>query len=147
MLSNTVLADDKRHVRLRVTASCAMSSSKNIASLKNWIFEDGKDVGKMTIYETSLGENKVYQRKMTHLFHDKSFTLVYQDNMSKKSFVFEDENGLIALFGLKPKGTITTKMTGEILIKKDLSEDIKSDIFSLYLMAEAALRKMDERGI
>jgi hypothetical protein len=112
-----------------------------------WIYEEGKDVGKMRIFETSLGENKVFQRKITHLFHNKIYNLVFQDMMSKKSLVFEDENGLIALFGLKPKGTLTTKLTGEILIKKDLSDDLKSDIFSLYLMTEAALQKINERGI
>ena len=66
---------------------------------------------------------------------------------NKVSISVDDESGHITIIGLEPESTITTKMSGEILIKQGLSEELKSDIFTLYLMVEAALRKKQESGI
>ena len=62
---------------------------------------------------------------------------------NKVTVSFEGDSGLVALFGLKPKSFITTKMKGDVLIKRDLSENIKSDIFSIYLMVEGILSHKD----
>jgi len=122
-----------------------------------WIFEDGKDVGKITFHKPAsirttvkgLAWTAVYVSVI--IFHNKDYNVEHQ-TMSpggniRKVVSFDDESGLIALIGLEPKSTITTKMKGEIFIKRSLSVDIKSDIFTLYLMVEATLRKKQESGI
>jgi hypothetical protein len=106
-----------------------------------WIFEDGKDVGKITLKESGT----VLPTVIT--FHNNDYNVEYQNMFNKVSMSFEDGSGLIALIALKPKSTITTTMKGEILINRVLSEDLRSDIFTLYLMVEAALRKIQESGV
>ena len=112
-----------------------------------WVFEDGKDIGKITLNEPGISDQQVNRIPTEITFHNKDYNVEYQSMFNKVSVSFDDESGLIALIGLKPKSTITTKMKGEILIKRGLSEELKSDIFTLYLMIEATLRKKQESGI
>lgn len=111
-----------------------------------WIFDDGKEAGKITIYESPAKPSQ----KIDLLIHDKQMKLEYYIFLNKKSFViercfsFEDESGLITLISLEQKGT---RHRGEMLVKKGLSEDLKSDIISMYMIAETALSIISEEKI
>jgi len=112
-----------------------------------WIFENGKDVGKISFKEPGISDQQVSRIPTKTTFHNKNYNVEYQNMFNKVSVSFDDESGLIALIGLEPESTITTKMKGEILIKQGLSKELKPDIFTLYLIIEAALRKKQESGI
>jgi hypothetical protein len=112
-----------------------------------WIFEDGKDVGKITLAEVGISDTRAVRIPAGITFHDKNYNVEYQNMFNKISVTFEDESGLIALIGLKPKSFVTTKMKGEILIKQGLSRNLQSDIFTIYMVVEAMLGKKRESGI
>lgn len=102
-----------------------------------WIFDDGKEVGKITVYESPAKSDQ----KIDLLIHDKPMKLENNIFINKKSFKFEkclsfeDESGLITLISLKDKGN---QHGGEMLIKKNLSKNLKSDIIAMYMIAETA---------
>ena len=54
---------------------------------------------------------------------------------------------LIALIGLKPKGVISTRKIGDLLIKQTLSPENQSDILMVYIIAETVFSILDEVGI
>jgi hypothetical protein len=112
-----------------------------------WIFEDGKDVGKISLKEPGISDQQVNRIPAEITFHNEVYSIEYQNMFNKVSVSFDDESGLIALIGLQPASTITMKMKGEILIKRGLSEDLKADIITTYLIIEATLRKKQESGI
>jgi len=105
-----------------------------------WIFKDARDAGKITVYEPTLS----LSQKIYISFNDNQVEVEYQNMLNKKTFLFNDDKGLIALIGLKPKGTVATRMTGDFLIKKGISENFRSDIISMYLMSESAFGVIQE---
>jgi hypothetical protein len=103
------------------------------------IFENGNNVGIITI---DKGKQITLSIPVYIVFHNNNYSIEYQNAFNKIGISFEDRNGLAALISLKPKSFITTKMKGEILIKKGLVEELKPDILSLYLMIEGTLKKI-----
>ncbi|GAB4376090.1 MAG: hypothetical protein Kow0042_22070 [Calditrichia bacterium] len=111
---------------------------KMVYPIEFWIFDNGIEVGKITIYESPSKPNQT----LDLIIHDKQMKLDYSIFLNKKSFLiercfaFEDENGLITLIGLKQKGT---RHRGDILIQNEISRELKADILSMYMIIETAL--------
>lgn len=100
------------------------------------ISDNGNNIGKICIVPSQSDQVMVIPLEV--ILHDNEYHIEYQNMFNKVTVSFEKDFVLIALFGLKPKSKIiTTKMKGDILINMDLSDDIKSDICSIYLMVEA----------
>ncbi|MCK6618938.1 MAG: hypothetical protein HUU32_04730 [Calditrichaceae bacterium] len=104
--------------------------------LEFWIFEEGKDVGKITVSEPNLN----LTGDIAASIHGKHLNLKYQADMFNKTSVsFEDEQGLLAFFHSKSSGFISTKQKGEFLIKHDLPEELKLDILATYMIVETIM--------
>ncbi len=122
--------------------SSSFESGEKVYPIEFIISEDGDEVGKLTINEPG------FSKEFAETFiHGKSLKLEYQSVANKDSYSFEDETGLVALIGLKPKGVIATRKTGELFIKKNLSPDVQMDIISLYVIAETVFSISKEVGI
>ena len=74
-----------------------------IYPLEFWIFDDGKDVGKIIIEEPGIGDNKVLRFNIESTLNYKNYHLEYQDMFNKVTLSFEDKDELIALISLKQK--------------------------------------------
>ena len=123
-------------------ASSSFESGEKVYPIEFLISEDGNDAGKFTVNEPGFSNVLVET-----LFHGKSLKLEYQSIANKDGFSFEDDSGLVALIGLKPKGVIATRKTGELFIKRTLAPDEQSDIVSLYVIAETVFSILDETGL
>ena len=117
--------------------------TRDIISLIEFqILEDDKNIGKISVL-TSMSGYRDMVLPFEVLLHDNDYHIEYQNRFNKITVSLEKDFKLIALFGLKPKSFVTTRMIGDILIEKDLSEDTKSDIFSIFLMIEGILSNKD----
>ncbi len=122
--------------------SSSYESGEKVYPIEFLISEDGDEVGKFIINKP--GFSKVF---VETFIHEKSLKLEYQSVANKDGFSFEDETGLIALIGLKPKGVISTRKTGELLIKQTLAPESQLDMIALYVIAEMMFSILDEVGI
>ena len=118
-------------------------SSDFVYPIEFQIFDDGNSVGKISLVKHRLNDTQIIRTPLEITLHNNEYYVEHQNMLNKVTVSFEDDSGLIALFGLKPKSFITTKMQGDVLIKQGLSEDIKSDIFSIYLMVEGVVSHKD----
>lgn len=104
--------------------------------LEFWIFEEGKDVGKITVSEPDF--NLTF--KIDALIHQRQLQVEYQPGMSNnKNIAIENEQELLAFMQSKPAGFITTKQEGEFFIKQGLAEELKSDILATYMIVETIM--------
>ncbi|MEJ2544578.1 MAG: hypothetical protein P8Y99_10975, partial [Calditrichaceae bacterium] len=95
--------------------------------------KNGNNIGKVSIVPTDNEELDLIVRYDATL-NDINYLIEYQNIFNKTSISFEKDFQLIALFELKPKSFVTTKFIGDVLIQQELDENIKADIFSIYLM-------------
>lgn len=117
-------------------------SGKMIYPVEFWIFHQGKDAG--SIKMDSPGFTKVNAKI---LFNNKNFDLEYQSVFNKECYSFKENNTLAALILLEPEGTIAFKKKGEILLKKNFSENLKSDIITIYILTATMFNIVGQAGI
>jgi len=100
------------------------------------IYEGEKRVGEITTeYLDPMTLHKlIFPFKIS--LHSRNFNIEYQKIMNKKSITFKDENGLIALFSFGTEGFIAVKYTGEAFIKQGLTNELKSDIIVMFIIAD-----------
>jgi hypothetical protein len=97
---------------------------------------EGDKVVKFTV--NNPGFSKMF---IETFIHEKSLKLEYQSFANEGSCSFDDEIGLTALIGLKPKGVVAARKTGEQLIKQTLPRDLQQDS-----IAETVFGISDEEG-
>jgi hypothetical protein len=116
-------------------------ASSLVYPLEFWIFDDGKDIGRIIVSAPDL--NVIFPINAT--FNGQQLNLKYQAEMSnKKSVSIEDGQGLLAFLHSKPAGFITTKQKGEFFIKQGLAEELKSNILVSYMIVETVMGIISE---
>ena len=109
-----------------------------------WIFEDGKEVGKISISESPAKSHQTIDLLIHNIPMKLEYHIYFKSFLIERCFSFENESGLITLLNLEQKGS---RHSGEMLIKKGISEDLKSDIISMYMIAETAFSIIGEEKI
>jgi len=104
-----------------------------------WIFEDGKDVGKLVVLRPSLTA-----QRMEIALHERRMELEFQDQFNKHYYSFKSGGELIAFIEMKPKGFVATSMKGEASLKPGLSPDQKSDLFACFVVAGIVMKIIHE---
>ena len=99
-----------------------------------WIFEQGKDVGKVEMHDPRLSSSSTI--KIDIFIHDKLLHIEFEEQLNKRKVSFEYENQLVAFFDLKPAAFISTKKKGNVLIRSGLSKNFIADIFSSYILTD-----------
>jgi hypothetical protein len=118
-------------------------TSDIISAIEFDISEKDSNVGKISIVP-SMSDGQVMVIPIEVKLHENEYYIEYQNMFNKVIISFEKDLRLIALFALKPASSfITTKLKGDILIEQALPEDIKSDIFTIYLIVEGMLSHKD----
>ncbi len=106
------------------------------------IYQEDMDVGNITLKQVTNAVNiDIIKIPLDISLHKRDFHVDYQNMFNKTTATFENDKGLVALFGLKPKSFVSTKLKGDILIDRSLSQEEQADIFSMYLVVVGFLAK------
>lgn len=103
------------------------------------IYEDGKMVGEMMNKKPNSMINLKLVFPLKISFHSQNIIIEYQNFMNNKTITFNDENGLLALFGFETKEFIAVKYTGEIFIKQGIKKELRSDIIVMFLIIDTVM--------
>jgi len=100
------------------------------------IYEDELNVGEVITMDPQIRDMIQIVIPVKISFHNQKIDLQIQRQLNNKKYTFKEEGELVALFGFDTAEFIATKYSGDVFIKGGMSEEMRSNIITMFIITD-----------